>query len=311
VEVAVSAPRVLVTGGSGFIGQHLVGRLRSEGVEVVVADKVPHPDPTVPYVGGDLCDRDVVEAAVAGGTEVIYHLAAMTSVLGSVQRPREVYETNVAMTAALLERGRAVGVSHFVLASTNAVVGAGLNGADPATTPISETTPLRPLTPYGGTKAAGEMLACAYAGAYGMGACSVRLTNIYGPGMSGKDSVIPRLMRAALSGRGLSVYGDGLQRRDYLHVSDAVQALVLAAKVPEPGPLVVGTGRSTSVLDLLEAARQVTGRPIPANHVDPKPGEMAAVVVDTSRARSYGFHPAVDLLDGLAGTWTDFQAREG
>jgi len=307
----VSSPRVLVTGGSGFIGQHLVAHLRSEGVEVVVADKVPHPDPTVPCVGGDLCDPAVVERAVGPGTEVVYHLAAMTSVLGSVQRPQEVYETNVAMTAALLERARAVGVSHFVLASTNAVVGGGLNGADPATTAISETTPLRPLTPYGGTKAAGEMLASAYAGAYGMGTCAVRLTNIYGPGMGGKDSVIPRLMRAALSGGVLSIYGDGLQKRDYLHVSDAVQALLLAAKIPEPGPLVVGTGHSTSVLELLEAARQVTGRAIPATHVDPKPGEMAAVVVDTSRARSYGFQPTVELREGLAGTWADFQAREG
>ncbi len=307
----MSSPRVLVTGGSGFIGQHLVAHLRSEGVEVVVADKVPHPDPTVPCVGGDLCDPAVVERAVGPGTEVVYHLAAMTSVLGSVQRPQEVYETNVAMTAALLERARAVGVSHFVLASTNAVVGGGLNGADPATTAISETTPLRPLTPYGGTKAAGEMLASAYAGAYGMGTCAVRLTNIYGPGMGGKDSVIPRLMRAALSGGVLSIYGDGLQKRDYLHVSDAVQALLLAAKIPEPGPLVVGTGHSTSVLELLEAARQVTGRAIPATHVDPKPGEMAAVVVDTSRARSYGFQPTVELREGLAGTWADFQAREG
>src|SRR6266536_1121581 len=112
----------------------------------------------------------------------------------------------------------------------------------------------------------------------------VRLANVYGPGMAAKDSFVPRLMRAARSGTGVDVYGDGSQLRDLVHVDDIVHGLLTAWRVGHSGPLILASGKSDSVNDIVEAARKVTGAPIPARHVPPKPGEMPAVLVDISAA---------------------------
>ncbi|HEU5158633.1 MAG TPA: NAD-dependent epimerase/dehydratase family protein [Streptosporangiaceae bacterium] len=291
---------VLITGGTGFIGRRLVETLRAAGAEVTVADQDPYPDSDVRSVVGDLRDPAVREAAVAPGLDAIVHLAAMTSVLRSMEDPAGVYRLNVDVTADLLERARLRGVPRFVLASTNAVTG------DVGATPINERTPPRPLTPYGATKAAAEMLLSAYTGAYGMLTCALRFANVYGPGMQHKDSFVPRLMRAAATGTGVRVYGDGTQLRDYVHVDDVVQAVTLAWRTDHLGPLVVGSGRSTSVNDLIEAARAVTGAPIPARFTAAKQGEMPAVVLDISAARRLGYRPHHDLASGLATVWPEF-----
>jgi UDP-glucose 4-epimerase len=295
---------VLVTGGSGFIGSRLVASLRAAGAEVVVADRVPHPDPAVRSVVGDLCDPQVRRAAVSPGLDAVVHLAAITSVLRSVEDPAGVYRLNVDATAGLLELARECEVPRFVLASTNAVTG------DVGSAPISELLPLRPLTPYGATKAAAEMLLSAYAGVYGMRTCALRFANVYGPGMRHKDSFVPRLMRAAAAGTGVQVYGDGTQLRDYVHVDDVVQAVLVAWRTDHIGPLIVGSGRSTSVHDLVAAARTVTGAPIPVEHVPAKRGEMPAVVLDIAAARKLGYEPRHDLVSGLATVWPDFAPVE-
>jgi UDP-glucose 4-epimerase len=150
------------------------------------------------------------------------------------------------------------------------------------------------------------MLLSGYAGAFGMRTPAVRLTNVYGPGMGHKDSFVPRLMRAAASGGEVEIYGDGEQRRDLVHVSDAALALVTAASSWPAGPVIIGGSRSYTVNELTESAREATGRPIAARRVAPKPGEMPAVVVDISRARSRGFEPSVSLVDGMRGVWADF-----
>jgi UDP-glucose 4-epimerase len=287
---------VLVTGGSGFVGRHVVRTLIADGHRVVVADRQEHPD--VPTVVGDLSDPGVRDRAVTDEVEAVVHLAAETSVLGSVQRPAAVHRVNVEATAALLELARERGVEAFVLASTNAVVGA-YDGT------FTEEVPLRPLTPYGATKAAGEMLVSGYAGAYGLRAPVLRLTNVYGPGMKDKDSFVPRMLRAAGRDGGVQVYGDGLQRRDLVHVDDVARAFALAVAGWPSGPTIVGSGTSVTVLDLLEAARAATGRAIPAEHVPAKEGEMPAVVVDVSRARSLGWAPTVSLAEGMATAWAD------
>lgn len=291
--------RVLVTGGSGFIGRHVVAALRADGHRVTVVDRVPFGDAEVPCVTGELEDPAVRDRAVAAGTDAVVHLAAETSVLGSMERPALVHRVNVDVTAALLELCRERGVETFVLASTNAVVG-NVDGT------MTERVPLAPLTPYGATKAAGEMLLSGYHGAYGLRTPALRLTNVYGPGMHHKDSFIPRLMRAAAEDSGVSVYGDGLQVRDLVHVSDVARAFALAVAGWPSGPVIIGSGASHTVLDLVDAARRATGCPIPVTHVDAKPGEMPAVVVDTSEARRRGFVPEVTLVDGIRSAWADF-----
>jgi UDP-glucose 4-epimerase len=290
--------RILVTGAAGFIGSHTVRALASAGAEVVAVDQRPVGD------GGgiqarclDLRAPGAAAVALPAGIDTVVHLAASTSVLQSVDRPQETFDNNVAVTSSLLEQARRVGVRSFVFASTNAVVGP---TEDPR---IHEGSQLHPLTPYGATKAAAEMLMSAYSSSYGLKTCALRLTNVYGPGMAAKDSIVPRLMRAVRSGAAFDVYGDGRQIRDYVYVDDVVAAIVSAIRMGAGGRLVVGSGRSSSVLQLIDIVRQVSGADLAVRHVAAKPGEMPSVVVDISRARSLGWRPTVNLEDGLRQVW--------
>jgi len=151
------------------------------------------------------------------------------------------------------------------------------------------------------------MLLSGYSGAYGMTTCALRFTNVYGPGMSHKDSFVPRLMRAALAGGGVKIYGDGRQRRDLVHVDDVARAITLAWGSGYSGRAIVGAGHSVSVLELVAAARAVTGAELPVEHVPAPKGEMPAVVVDVSAsAGTIGYRPEVSLEEGLATAWKYF-----
>jgi UDP-glucose 4-epimerase len=299
----LAGEHVLVTGGSGFIGRSIVPSLRAAGATVTVVDRIPYPDPAVPTIVGDLRDPDIRDAAVTIGLGGIVHLAANTSVLGSLADPAGVHENNVTVTAALLELARIRGVDRFVMASTNAVTG------DVGTGTIHEGLPLRPLTPYGATKAAAEMLMSGYHGGFGLTTCALRLTNVYGAGMELKDSFVPRLMRAAMNDTVVQVYGDGRQCRDLVHVDDVVAGLFTAWRGGCTGPLIIGAGRSITVLDIIAGVERVVGARIRTEHVPPKAGEMPAVIVSIDRARALGYEPAVGLDAGLKTVWDDLRAK--
>lgn len=300
-SAALAGRRILVTGGSGFIGRHVVAELSAHGAHVRVVDLQPHPDPVVDVVLGDIAEPDVLEAAFDGGFDGIVHLAAVTSVLRSVEHPALAFRTNVAATADLLERGRAAGATSLVFASTNAVTGA---MQEPA---ITENAVLRPLTPYGATKAAAEMLMSAYTASYGLRCVALRLTNVYGPGMQAKDSIVARLMRAIRLEQDFEIYGDGRQVRDYVHAADVTAAVRLGLSEESwAGPVVIGAGRSLSVLEVIDAVRTVTGASIEVRHGPARPGEMPAVIVDTSRARGGGWSPRYSFEEGLVGVWDEW-----
>jgi UDP-glucose 4-epimerase len=311
--------QVLVTGGSGFIGRHVVAALCGAGASVVSVDRKPapafscHPPASgtspghrVRAIEGDLRDQAVIDAALREGTAAVVHLAAQTQVLRSLEDPVGTFENNVAVTQALLERARRLGVGCFVLASTNAVVGSGTTGT------LNEGAPLAPLTPYGATKAAGEMLLSCYGASYGLRCVALRFTNVYGPGMSEKDSIVPRLMRAAATGATFNVYGDGKQVRDYVNVADAVSAIILAlANEDVRGPVIIGSGISVSVIEVIEVVEGQLGTPMRVRHVPAKAGEMPAVIVDNSRARSLGWEPSVGLEEGIREVVAEWAGAEG
>ncbi len=296
---SLTGTRVLVTGGAGFVGRAVVTGLARAGAEVAVLDREAAAVPGAGrVVAGEVSDDEVLVKALTPTPDAVVHLAAATSVLASTRAPVATYESNVAGTQRLLEQARRAGVRRLVMASTNAVVG------DVGHAVLHEGMPLAPLTPYGATKAAAEMLLAGYAGAYGLSTCALRFTNIYGPGMSGKDSIVARLLRAALAGGGIQIYGDGRQRRDYVHVDDVVAAVLAATTRTCTGPVIIGSGRSVTVLELVDAARRVTGCPLPAEHVAARRGEMPAVIVDLSRAAGVlGYRPAIGLVEGLRGAW--------
>lgn len=299
---ALAGRRVLVTGGSGFIGRHVVRALRERGAHVRVLDLVAHPDPDVELVQGDLVDPDVRAAALQGGCDAVVHLAAVTSVLRSLEQPDLTFATNVQATHGLLEDARKAGARALVFTSTNAVTGL---MEQPA---ITEAARMRPLTPYGSTKAAGEMLMWAYTASYDLRCSYLRLTNVYGPGMQAKDSIVARLMRCVRLGTTFEIYGDGTQVRDYVHAHDVVDAALLAICDERwVGPTVIGTGHSLSVLDVVEQVRRTTGAELPVRHGAPKPGEMPAVIVDNGQARAQGWAPRYDFAAGVAGVWEEWR----
>jgi UDP-glucose 4-epimerase len=296
---------VIVTGGSGFIGRHVVAELTGAGASVRVVDLKPHPDPAVDVVQGDIADRAVLERAFDGGADAVVHLAAVTSVLRSMEHPDLTFQTNVAGTHEVLEAARAAGVTALAFASTNAVTG-------PMEAPaIVETAQLQPLTPYGATKAAAEMMMSAYTSSYGVRCTALRLTNVYGPGMQAKDSIVARLMRAIRLGRTFEIYGDGRQVRDYVHAFDVVAAVRLALTDERwQGPVVIGAGRSLSVLEVVDEVRRVSGAQFDVRHGPAKPGEMPAVIVDPSRARGLGWSPRYQFSEGLVGVWEEWSKAD-
>jgi UDP-glucose 4-epimerase len=145
-----------------------------------------------------------------------------------------------------------------------------------------------------------------YASCYGITGAALRFSNVYGPGMDQKDSFIARLMRAARDGTGIQVRGDGSMVRDVVHVDDIVQGLLLAWRARHTGPLILGSGRTVSVNEMVATARRVTGAPIPAGNVPVPRGEMPAVVVDISAAKALGYEPAYGLESGMATVWPEF-----
>jgi UDP-glucose 4-epimerase len=296
--------RVLITGGAGFIGSHLV-RHFAGNAEVTVLDDLrsghAHNLDGVDcrFVRGSILDPDALRAAIAGAHEV-YHLAAMVSVPESVSKPAECAELNTEGTRRVLAAAMSAGARKVVLASSAATYG------DNPTVPKIETMSPEPKSPYAETKLAGEGLLAEYRQAHGLGTTSLRFFNVFGPRQDPRSAyaaAVPIFIAKALRDEPIGIHGDGGQTRDFVHVTDIVGALAYAgASADMHGTYNVGYGRSQSILELAQEIIRLTGSKSRIEHLPPRAGDVRHSLASTARLLAAGWQPRSSVSAGLAET---------
>jgi UDP-glucose 4-epimerase len=319
--------RVLVTGGAGYIGSVVAAQLVAAGHEVTVLDDLStgHAD-AVPagatFVKGTL--RDSAAAVLSDGIEAVLHFAAKSLVGESVADPARYWSNNLGGTIALLEAMREMRVRTIVFSSTAAVYG------EPERTPISETDPTRPTSPYGETKLAVDTSLTEFARLYGYGAVSLRYFNVAGAYRAGDGSwfgerhnpethLIPTVLASAAAGRRVQIFGDdyptldGTCVRDYIHVGDLADAHLRALAACRSGLHRVynlGNGAGFSVCEVIDMCREVTGRDIVTEVAPRRPGDPAVLVASSERIQAeLGWHAGRDLRAMAADAWEFTLAR--
>jgi nucleoside-diphosphate-sugar epimerase len=304
---AFAAVPVLVTGGAGFIGSHLVEALLRAGARVRVLDDLSTGrrenlaafEGSADLLVGDLRDREACQAACAG-VRIVFHQAAVASVPRSLERPDETVDVNVAGTATLLTAARDAGVGRVVYASSSAVYG------DSATLPQREGDEGAIQSPYALSKWLDEQLAATFHRLFGLECIGLRYFNVYGSRQDPAGpyaAVIPRFAQALLGGGAPVIDGDGQQSRDFVHVDDAVAANLRAALAPAAAAGAaynVAAGRRTSLLELLDLLEELIGCRAERRHGPPRAGDLRHSQGDPHRAaEQLGFTAAIDLAAGL------------
>ncbi|MCU4754161.1 NAD-dependent epimerase/dehydratase family protein [Halobacteria archaeon AArc-curdl1] len=295
---SLEGKRILVTGGGGFIGSHLVDALVSDN-DVRVLDRFStgtrdhvHDEATI--IEGDVRDEIALQRA-ARDVDIIFHHAAIVSVEQSIDEPRASHAVNLEATHSVLEQAR-IEDARVVLASSAAVYG------HPSNVPVAEGDSLRPTSPYGVQKLALDQYARVYRECYDLEAVALRYFNVYGPRQQGPYSgVISTFFEQARSGEPITIKGDGEQTRDFVHVDDVVTATIRAASIDvDTSSLNVGTGTGTSILELASKILSVTGSDSPIVHKPPRPGDIRHSVASTTRCkRELDFEARIDLETGL------------
>ena len=302
--------RVLVTGGAGFIGSHLVQKLLACGHQVVILDdfndfydpQIKHgniaefaADVAVYHV--DLRDGDSVRNLFdREKIDVIMHLAARAGVRPSIQQPRLYYDTNVTGTLHLLESARVTGIERFVFASSSSVYGAS------KTIPFSENEHLtQTLSPYAATKVAGEFLCSTYSHLYNLRVVALRYFTVYGPRQR-PDLAIHQFTRRIYAGQAIDQFGDGTTRRDYTYIDDVIHGTVAALQYEGPLFDIFNLGESDTIQlkDLIAAIENALGKKAKINQLPEQPGDMPLTCADISKARKLlGYKPTTRLGEGL------------
>ena len=302
--------RTLVTGGAGFIGSNLVDALLARGDEVVVVDNLStgRESNLADAQAADLVRADIREAdelarvVREAAPEAIFHLAAQIDVRRSVSDPAADARINVEGTVNVLEAARRADVGRFVNTSTGGAI-----YGDVDTIPSPESTPPAPMAGYGTSKFCAEQYCALYARLHGLRTVTLRYGNVYGPRQDplGEAGVIAIFCGKLMDGGRPTIYGDGRQTRDYVYVGDVVAANLAAADRPSAGGAFnIGTGRETSVLDLVEILRQEGGREdFEAEFAEARLGEIERSCLDVGRAREeLGWEARTSLVDGMRAT---------
>lgn len=307
--------RVIVTGGAGFIGSHLVSELVGRGSSVTVIDdlstgsldNLQEVSARIEFIEGDIAD--VAMAGAFADADLVFHLA-VRNVRASIGHPEENFRVNAVGTLRILEAMRDGRRGRFLYVSSSEVYG------DAGVTDFSEATVPAPTTVYGAGKLAGEHITLAYHTTYGMDTRVVRPFNNYGPrshfeGDSGE--VIPKFILRGLAGLPLVVHGSGEQTRDFMFVRDTAYWLAELADVPElEGDVVnIGTGTDRSVNELAERVRELTRSSSEVVHTDDRPGDLPRLRADTAKIASIvDFHLPTSFEDGLAETVAYFSVQD-
>jgi UDP-glucose 4-epimerase len=297
--------RVLVTGGAGFIGSHLVEELAGDNEVIVADDFSVGQAANLDSIAGrleirhaDITDPVVLRQLVAG-VDVVFHLAVVCLRV-SISDPLRSHMVNDLGTLQLLLAARDAGVERFIYCSSSEVYGTAMAPR------MHEEHPLNPMTPYAAAKLAGEAYALSFYRTYGFPTIVVRPFNNYGPrshvgGPSGE--VIPKFVARALAGEPLIVFGDGLQTRDYTWVKDSARGIRLAGESDElvGGVVNIAHGEEVTVLELADRIRELTGSRVPLRHLPDRPGDVRRHLADTERARRVlGFEASTSIQQGLS-----------
>ncbi|MEV1078454.1 UDP-glucose 4-epimerase GalE [Streptomyces sp. NPDC050211] len=315
--------KYLVTGGAGYVGSVVAQHLLEAGHEVVVLDNLTTGFREGVPTGATFIEGDIRDAAkwLDATFDAVLHFAASSQVGESVVKPEKYWDNNVGGTMALLGAMREAGVRKLVFSSTAATYG------EPVNTPITETDPTAPTSPYGASKLAVDHMITGEAAAHGLAAVSLRYFNVagaygaYGERHDPESHLIPLVLQVAQGKRdAISVFGDdyptpdGTCVRDYIHVADLAEAHLLAVQAAQPGEHLIcnlGNGNGFSVRQVIETVRQVTGHPIPEVTAPRRGGDPAVLVASASTARErLGWNPSrADLAGIVADAWEFTQSR--
>jgi len=300
--------RVLVTGGCGFIGSHIVDRLVGLGAEVIVLDNLltgkveniqHHLDANkVKFIQKDLTDQSALDEALEG-VEFISHQAALRSVPKSVERPLDYHNVNVTGTLNLFLKAKEKGIKRIGFASSSSVYGERFDF------PEKETDVTKPISPYAATKLMGEHYAYIFSELYNLGVVSLRYFNVFGPRQSLENQyavVVPKFITCLLNNENPPIYGDGNQERDFTYIDNVVAANILAlTKEGVEGEVFnVASGNPQSVNGLLAALQEITAKDIKAVFIEKRPGDVQKTHADIEKTKNLlGWNPEIDFNQGL------------
>ena len=307
-----SGQRVVVTGGAGFIGSHLVDALATVAGRVVVIDDLSTgsisnlsaalSSSTVEFVHGSILDSALLGTVIAAH-DTVFHFAAIPSVTRSLQDPLASDLVNVHGTLSVLKAATAANAAHVVFASSSSVYG------DSTLLPRLETAIPQPISPYAVSKLTGEHYCQVFVDQFGLSTTVVRFFNVYGPRQSPHSqysAVVPLFIDAALDSRPLTIYGDGQQTRDFTYVEDVVRACLVLAARQSGGVFNVAASSTISVNYLAERVLRATASTAPIRHLAERPGDIRDSAADIGKLRALGYKPQHSIEGGLEKTvkWT-------
>lgn len=304
---------ILITGGAGFIGSHILVQLQGRrDMDVVVFDNLSsgskeHVPAGMELVEGDVCDEAAVDALFADHHfDAVIHLAAQTMVPTSVEQPVLDCRINLEGVLHVLEACRTHGTGHILFSSSAAVYGDNLH------IPLKETERLVPTSPYGITKMTTEHYLRVYHELYGMDATVFRFANVYGErqGEKGEGGVVSIFCKLLSQRQGITVFGDGNQTRDFVYAGDIAQAIIRALPLKGYHTMNVSTGQETSINDLIRSFEKAVGYTVPVQYTAPRTGDiLRSVLSNEALKRDLGFVPAMDLEEGIRRTYDWYRSQ--